>query len=234
MADAGSIVVVGAGPGLGVAVARRFGREGYRVGLVARRQEMVDQLVEELAVDKIEAFGAAGDAGSRKSLRRALDTLTECVGEPTVFVYNVSVTVPGLPSKVDADDVLDALASMVGGLVNGVQRVLPAMRAERRGTILVTGSGVAIDPWVEAAGLSLSKAAQRNYAHSLHREVIDDDVHAATVTIRGVMQPGTAFDPQLIAEDYWTLHRQPRAEWSWEHVYRPAPEDRPEPPEPAE
>jgi NADP-dependent 3-hydroxy acid dehydrogenase YdfG len=113
------------------------------------------------------------------------------------------------------------LAVGVAGLVDAVQRVLPAMRERRSGTILITGSGIAIDPWVEAAALSVGKAAQRNFAHSLHREAIDDDVHAVTVTIRGVIQPGTAFDPQLIAEEYWRLHTQPREEWEWEYTYRP-------------
>jgi NADP-dependent 3-hydroxy acid dehydrogenase YdfG len=216
-----SIVVVGAGPGLGVAVARRFGREDFRVGLIGRRPEAVSQLVDELAVEKIDAHGAAGDVGDRDALHAAIDALAEKIGPPDVLVYNASAgAAPGLPSEVDAAQVMAVLAVGVAGLVNAVQRVLPAMRERRGGTILVTGSGIAIDPWVEAAALSVGKAAQRNFAHALHREVIDDDVHAATVTIHGVMAPGTAFDPQLIAEEYWAVHTKPRAEWAWEHAYR--------------
>jgi short-subunit dehydrogenase len=93
------------------------------------------------------------------------------------------------------------------------------MRARGSGTILVTGSAIAIDPWVEAAALSVGKAAQRAFTHALHREAIDDGVLAATVTICGVLSPGGRFDPQVVAEEFWAVHARPRPEWEWEYLY---------------
>jgi NADP-dependent 3-hydroxy acid dehydrogenase YdfG len=211
-----SVVVVGAGPGLGMALARRFGREGMTVGLVALHQARLDELVDELAADNITALAAAADVADRASLHAALDRFDR----PDVLLYNAAVgSAPGAPSEVSADVLLKVLAVGVGGLVHAVQHVLPGMRKQGSGTIIVTGSGIAIDPWVEAAALSVGKSAQRAFAHALHREVIEDGIQAATVTIRGVLAPGGRFDPQVVAEEFWAVHTRPRAEWTWEHLY---------------
>jgi len=52
----------------------------------------------------------------------------------------------------------------------------------------------------------------------LHEELADDGVHAASVTVVGVIAPGTALDPDLLAEEYWALHSQPRGEWTVDTV----------------
>jgi NADP-dependent 3-hydroxy acid dehydrogenase YdfG len=223
MTDAGSIIVIGAGPGLGTAIARRFGREGFRAGLISRRLAAAEQVADELAAEKIDAYAAAGDASDRASLLAAIDSLTGAIGVPDVLAYNASTgSAPGLPSEAGSERLLAVLATGVGGLADAVGRVLPGMRERRSGTVLVTGSGIAIDPWVESAALSVGKAAQRQFTHALHREALDYDVHATTVTIHGVLAEGTAFDPQVVAEEFWAIHRQPREEWAWEHPYRPA------------
>lgn len=216
----GSVIVVGAGPGLGVALARRFGREGLPVGLIGRRAAALAELADELAAEKIQAHAATADVANRTSLHGALDELAERLGPPDVLLYNAAVgAAPGAPSEVSADVLLGVLAVGVGGLVHATQWVLPGMRERGSGTILVTGSGIAIDPWVEATALSVGKSAQRAFTHALHREVIEDGVQAATVTICGVLAPGGRFDPQVVAEEFWAVHLRSRAEWEWEHLY---------------
>jgi NAD(P)-dependent dehydrogenase (short-subunit alcohol dehydrogenase family) len=71
---------------------------------------------------------------------------------------------------------------------------------------------------VGAAGLGVAKAGLRNLAYSAAAELAPDGVHVTTVTIRGILKAGTAFDPELIAEHYWRLHQQGRAEWEPEFV----------------
>src|SRR5580704_17592796 len=60
-----TIAVFGAGPGMGRSVARRFGREGFQVALVARNQTRLDAYTGELAADGITAAGFAGDLADR-------------------------------------------------------------------------------------------------------------------------------------------------------------------------
>jgi NAD(P)-dependent dehydrogenase (short-subunit alcohol dehydrogenase family) len=64
----------------------------------------------------------------------------------------------------------------------------------------------------------VAKAGLRNLAYSTAGELGPDGVHVTTVTIRGMLKVGTAFDPELIAEHYWRLHQQGRAEWEPEFV----------------
>jgi short-subunit dehydrogenase len=213
-------IIVGAGPGVGQAVAQRFGREGFRLALVARRAATLTQLVDELRGQGHAAHGFSADAGDTASLHTALDLIRSQVGEPDVLVYNATAGAPGLPSRIDPDGLLaDLRVSVVGALV-AAQQVIPAMQARGQGTILFTGGGLALHPWPQAASLAIGKAGLRNLAYSLGAELEPAGIHVATVTIAGSVQSGTHFDPDLIAEAYWQLHSQPRGRWEREIVYR--------------
>ena len=70
------------------------------------------------------------------------------------------------------------------------------------------------------ASLGVGKAAIRNLAFSLHADLKDSGIHAATVTICGTVAPGTAFDPDRIAEAYWQLHTQAAGAFERELQFR--------------
>jgi short-subunit dehydrogenase len=92
------------------------------------------------------------------------------------------------------------------------------MREQGAGTLLFTGGGFAFEPMPAMASLGVGKAGIRNLAFSLFAELKDAGIHAATVTIGGLVKPGTAFDPAQIAEAYWTLHAQPKGSFERELV----------------
>jgi NAD(P)-dependent dehydrogenase (short-subunit alcohol dehydrogenase family) len=213
--------VVGVGPGVGLAIARRFAAGGFDLALVARRAEAVKALSAEVAGgSKARAFPA--DASDVASLKRALATIATEMGPPEVLVYNAAGVTPGAPSAVDGEQVVrDFRVSVIGALV-AAQVVIPAMRAARRGTILFTGGGFAFEPLPAVASLGIGKAGIRNLAFSLAKELESEGIHVATVTIGGVVKAGTAFDPAAIAEEFWKLHVQPAGQFQRETVFRPA------------
>jgi NAD(P)-dependent dehydrogenase (short-subunit alcohol dehydrogenase family) len=207
------VVVVGAGPGLGLAVARRFSEEGFRPALVSRNPSRLD--LADLPGSPPPLLAAA-DVSDEGSLRAALGEIRVSAGDPEVLVYNPSASLPGQPTQVSYDDFVLGLRIGVAGALVAAQAVAPAMRAAGRGTILMTGSGVALRPWPTSAALSAQKAALRSLALSLAAELRPAGVHVATVTIRGVLEAGTAFDPDLVADRYWELHVEgdlPPAVW---------------------
>jgi hypothetical protein len=71
-----------------------------------------------------------------------------------------------------------------------------------------------------AASLAIGKAGLRSLAASLHAGLVPQGIHAATVTIAGAVAPGTAFDPNRIAEAYWALHRDPPGAFRAETIYK--------------
>jgi NAD(P)-dependent dehydrogenase (short-subunit alcohol dehydrogenase family) len=91
------------------------------------------------------------------------------------------------------------------------------------GTILITGGMPAAIP--EATSLSLGKAGVRALTELLARAYEPAGVHVATVTVAGTVAPGSAFDPDEIAEEYWRLHAQRPGSWERVVLYaaRPAP-----------
>jgi short-subunit dehydrogenase len=201
-------VVIGAGPGLGVAVARRFGREGFQIALVARRQETLSKFVEDFSAAGISARAFAADAGNAESLRQVLSEIKVTMGAPEVLVYNAAVVGTSTPSTVPVDKVMDELRVNVGGALVSAQQVIPDMKAAGRGTILFTGGGLALYPSAAYASLAIGKAAIRSLAYSLGQELQDSGIYVGTVTVAGSVQPGTYFDPDTIAEVYWRLHQE--------------------------
>jgi NAD(P)-dependent dehydrogenase (short-subunit alcohol dehydrogenase family) len=205
-----AVVVVGAGPGLGAAVARRFALAGYRAVLVARNPDRLD--LDGLATpDGRAPLAVAADVTDEASLRAAFARIRTEVGDPEVLVYNVSTFVAGAVTQVPYDAFVRGLLAGVAGALVAAQEVAPAMRAAGHGTVLVTGGGTATVPSVTAAGLAVQKAGVRSLALSLAAELRPDGVHVATVTIRGSIAAGTAFDPDLIAATYWQLHEESSA-----------------------
>jgi len=202
-------VVVGVGPGMGLALASRFGREGGEVALVARRPEALAAYAEELAASGVSAHPFVADVGDPESLRAALAAIGARLGDPDVLVYNASVNLPGTPGEVSVGDVEVAFRVGAVGALVALQAVLPAMRARDSGTVLVTGGGLALAPWPGATALGMSKAAVRNLVQAAARDLEGTGVHVATVTIRGIVgTPG--FEPDTVAERFWELHQQGR------------------------
>jgi NAD(P)-dependent dehydrogenase (short-subunit alcohol dehydrogenase family) len=216
----GTVVIVGAGPGLGLAIARRFARDGSSVALVARNGQRLAGMVEELRDAGGAGHAFVADAAEADDLRSALDAVRVALGDPSVLVHHVSVPVAGTPTKMPYEDFARGLAGGVGALLVAAQHVVPAMRAARRGTILVTGSGLAFRSSPSSAGLAVQKAAVRSLTLSLAQELRPAGIHVATVTVEGLIQPDTYYDPDRIAEQFWDLHAEPPAAWRTEVRYR--------------
>jgi NAD(P)-dependent dehydrogenase (short-subunit alcohol dehydrogenase family) len=88
-------------------------------------------------------------------------------------------------------------------------------------SLLLTGGGLALHPEYGAgvASLVAAKSAVRGLAFALAAEWAPAGVHVATVTVAGTVAPGTAFDPERIAEEFWALHAQPPEAWEVERVF---------------
>jgi short-subunit dehydrogenase len=213
MVGVGVIAIVGAGPGLGAAVARRFGREGFEVALVARDRDRLDLLVRELGEAGVTARGFPADVRKPEELARALGEAGRELGTVEVLQYSPVPHRDFMRPVLDTGhrDLVGPIEFSVYGPVAAVQQVLPGMRRLGRGTILLVNGGTAVVPHTERAGTSVAFAAESAYGHLLHERLAGEGIHVAQLVIPGAITPGhVRKDPDVLAETLWAMHRERR------------------------
>jgi short-subunit dehydrogenase len=199
------LLLIGAGPGLGIAVARRFAAGGYRVTLVARSVDRLRELADSLADTGARIDSIAADAGDPEALRARMAELYNEPGAPGLIVYNAVMGAPDKLLTSSVEHLQTAYAVDVISAIVVTQVAAPAMRAAGAGTIIMTGGGFADHPIPVLATVSLGKAALRSAATMLGADLEPDGVRVATFTIAGQIVAGTAFDPENIATRYWEV-----------------------------
>jgi NADP-dependent 3-hydroxy acid dehydrogenase YdfG len=203
-----SIVIVGAGPNLGFAVARRFGREGFAVGLVARTQARLDELARRLGGEGITAAGVAADIRDSDGLAAAIRALAERLGPVEVLEYS-PLPAPEFMKPIletSVDDVRGPLEFSVLGAVAAAQAVVGPMLEAGRGTIMFTTGGAAVNPYPLRARVGISFAGEVAYARMLHDELAPSGVHVAHTAIGGRIAPGMDHEPEDVADVLWRHH----------------------------
>ena len=202
--DKKTIVVIGAGPGLGNAVAARFGSEGYRVALVARRKEALEGYVAELAQAGIEAKGYAADVCEIASLDAAISDIQADFGDPDVVVYNVGITTPD-EQPLTAADLQRHFATDVVGAYETIERFATDGFAGKGGAVILTGGIAAVSPFPGYLCLALDKAALSNLAIAKNAELAERGIFVGNVMVCGIIGGDDHFAPVNIAERFWEM-----------------------------
>ncbi|MDL4815786.1 SDR family NAD(P)-dependent oxidoreductase [Actinomadura opuntiae] len=227
-------VVIGAGPGLGLSIAHRFGREGHAVALVSRNGGRHPGYLASLASAGIEATSHPADVRDRDALLRALDEITARHGAIDIVYYGPGAADPAaLPVPITETDVPTAREGMswVYPAIDTVGAVLPGMLERGDGGLLFAGGLSAVVPMPMIGNLALASAALRNYAVTLNAALAGEGVYAGTLTIGGLIERGDihrmatsdpdrlgdmtvrTLDPDKLANAAWDLYsKRDRAE----------------------
>ena len=206
-----TLAIIGAGRGLGAAVARRFGAEGFSVALISRNQGKLDALAEDLGKAGVHARGFVADVRNPESIAAALEAATETLGPIEVLQYSP------LPQKDFMRPVLETTpADLKGpvefsiyGPVAAVHQVVPGMRflGENRGTILFVNGGSAVKPGRSFTGTSVAFAGQAAYAQLLHEVLGEEGIQVSQLIIGGqIIEGDPEKDPDVLAGRLWDLH----------------------------
>ncbi|MFJ9417275.1 SDR family NAD(P)-dependent oxidoreductase [Streptomyces sp. NPDC101227] len=205
-----TLVIVGAGPGLGMGVARAFGRQDFQVGLIARNRKTLDALVGDLTELGVKAAWFPADIRDRDALASAITAAGEALGPVDVLEYSPSPTGPITgAAQTTAASAAAQIDLHVLGAVAAVGQVLPQMCARGEGTLLLTTGVSSTVPAPFLANVGMAMAGLRNWAHALHAELRPQGIHAATVTIASGIVPGDeVMDPDVIGARYYDLYQQ--------------------------
>jgi NAD(P)-dependent dehydrogenase (short-subunit alcohol dehydrogenase family) len=207
------IAIVGAGPGLGLSIARRFGREGFAVALISRSAANLDRLTAELRRTGIEAAGFEADVRDRPALTAALAAAADRFGPVDVLEY--SPAAHGAPAGLTMTDVLHVTPENVQpqvefyvyGAIAAVQALLDGMLSRGRGTLLFTTGASSAVTMPPMGNVGIAGAGLRNYALALNAALADRGVYVAHVPLSVYIgSGGQETQPDTIAELYWDLY----------------------------
>ena len=202
-------VIVGMGGGIGYALALKFGREGYQIGMISRNETTLETYQDMLANDGIISHYSTADAGVQKQLTRALDALKEKVGDPEVLIYNAALMKDKLILRESINSIARDIKVNVEGALHSVKQVIRAMKKQNKGTILFTGGGLANEPHPNYGSLSIGKAGLLNLSRQLTKELNYTQIKVGTVIVNGfVKAKDLKYNPTSIAEQFWSIHHQ--------------------------
>ncbi|MEU2773886.1 SDR family NAD(P)-dependent oxidoreductase [Streptomyces sp. NPDC007162] len=210
-----SIAIVGAGPQLGLAIARTFGSHGFDVALVSRSRAKLDPLVDTLAADGVTAAAFPADVTDRDALSQALKDAAATFGGVDVLEYSpagtLGSTVLTTPTGTEPAHVQHEMEFQLYGAIAATRAVLPAMREAGAGTLLYTTGAGSIDPVPQVGNVNAAAAALRNWVLNLHKELDGTGIQAAHVGIDvSIGTPAVPGFPTAQAEEispvYWDLH----------------------------
>lgn len=213
-------VIIGMGPGIGMALVERFAKEGYTIAMISRNEGRLSLYLEILERQLVASRYFVGDASNPASLTKALDRVSREVGHPEVLVYNAAKVKKLHVLEESADSLAEDFIVNVGSALEAVKTVLPVMQIRGGGSILFTGGGFALHPNPEFASLSIGKAGLRNLASQLHTALKGTGIKVATLTVQGfVSKNSDRHNPAAIAEQFWQLHQAPEGTMDFELQY---------------
>ncbi|HYO40419.1 MAG TPA: SDR family oxidoreductase [Nocardioidaceae bacterium] len=211
------LVVVGAGPGVGASVARRFGAEGYAVALVSRSPERLATLAAQLQATGVPTTWTACDITDQETFHAAVTGFGEQHERIDVVHFNPSIAREKDALTLSPEELLEDVRLGVAPLLTAVQAARPFFRPGSR--VLATGSRSADRPWSQAASLGVQKAGLRNLVRSLDATLRAEGVRAVSLTVNGSLAAGTAFDPDRVADALLAASRQEEGSWRSEVGY---------------
>jgi len=222
-------IVTGVGPGTGSAIVRRFAAGGFSVIALARSQDRIRALEQELP----DTHAVICDVSSESEVREAVARVRNSYGPPNVLIHNAVGGGWGTfleiePAMVDRNFRVNVMA-----LLDLAREVAPDMIKAGNGAILVTGNTSSIRGKANFAGFAPTKAAQRVLSESIARDLGPRGIHVAYVLIDAVIDvprmrerlsdaPDEFFiKPSAIADELWHLYTQDRSAWSFLTEIRP-------------
>jgi len=175
------VFITGASSGIGRALAAEFARAGARVGVLARREDRLRQLCEEIRAAGATAEWAVADASDRVATRDALRTLSQRLGPCDILVANAGVGATNTSTDLNIDGAEAVIRTNLLGPMYAFEAVLPAMLSRRSGHLVGVSSVAAFKGLPTAAAYCASKAGLNAYMESLRISLRSKKVAVTTI-----------------------------------------------------
>lgn len=221
--------ILGAGPGNGLAFAKKFSEEGYSVALCARNLE---RLIESSKNIK-NTFEFKYDVANIENHKIVFEEIRKALGPVSVLIYNAGAGEFSNIDKATVESFQSAWEVNTRGLFLATKAVLPDMRKLGYGNIVVIGATASWRGGAGTAPFASAKAAQRSLAQSIAKHLGPEKIHVSYLIVDGVIDlertrknmPDKKDDffikPDDIANSVYFLTQQPQSAWTFELDLRP-------------
>jgi short-subunit dehydrogenase len=220
-----TFLIIGAGPGIGMATAEQFACNGFRVILASRDRAKVQALIAQSHSEHpdYELLADTVDAADAKSIENLVSRHADVVDvvhyNAGVLRYDVAGNLETASlNELDTDTLINDIQVNISGALVAIRAAMPTMISRKSGTILLTGGGLAVSPMAGLLTLSVGKAGIRNMTQGLFEPLKEQGVHVATVTVATLVSPGSK-QAREIGQEFWKLYAQAPESWTWESSY---------------
>lgn len=202
-----TIAIVGAGEGLGFALARKFGANGFQVALVARNRTKLDAMVEKLKTAGIESSGFPADVTAGAQLDDAFVAIKRKYGFIETLEFSpLPGNLPPLSSlKLTEESLKQQFDGLILGALRSVKHVLPEMLKRGEGALLFTTPLSSVYPIPRTASVGIIASALRTYARNLHIELKPKGIYVGHLSLGLFMKPGEE-TPSLVANAWYNMY----------------------------
>ncbi len=222
-------VIVGVGSGNGVSLSRKFASEGYRVAMLSRNIDYLQELEGEIPGSQAYQY----DVTQTDQAAEIFGRIESEMGEISVVVYNAGAGAFANIEEATVESFQRAWEINARGLFVVAQQVIPQMRQIGGGNMVIIGATASIKGGANFTPFASAKAAQRSLAQSMARYLDPEKIHVSYVIVDGIInlertrkampdKPEDYFiNPDDLAESVWFLTQQPSSAWTFELDLRP-------------
>jgi short-subunit dehydrogenase len=175
-----AVMITGASSGIGKGLALEIAARGGKLGLLARREDLLNELVTEIKNKGGVSIAVGADVRDANAMKQAAERISNELGPIDVMIANAGIGVTDHAANLNPEQVAEVMNINVLGAVNSVAAVLPEMAKRRSGQLVAISSLAGYRGLAKSAAYCASKAALSSFFESLR---IDLRQSGVTVTV---------------------------------------------------
>ena len=188
-------IITGGSSGIGLAIAKRLASSGWKITLIARNKNRLNQAIASLNIPEDHTLQFTADVTDQSSLTQSINQSIETFGVPDLLITSAGIAHPGHFQELSPDVFKQAMEINYFGTLYAVQAASPSMRKAKRGHVVMISSGAALVGVYGYSAYCPSKFAVRGLAEVLRGEFKPDGVNVS------IVYPPDTETPQLEQEN---------------------------------
>jgi len=175
------VMITGASSGIGKGIALEIAARGANLGLLARREELLNDIDGEAKTHNVKAVSAVVDVRDAEAVRAAANRFRQELGPIDILIANAGIGTADHASRLKPEHVAKVMSINVLGAANSVAAVLPEMIERKQGRLVAISSLAAYRGVAKSAAYCASKAAMSSYFESLRIDLRHSGVGVTTI-----------------------------------------------------